>query len=324
MVRRSAYRRRPTSHEATGSPPVASNGALVLAVDPSARGDVGRVVPLHQGGRRGHPARGHDRAARSRRRAVARRLPRVAHGSVARGRGAARGLAPVPRPRRDQRSGADGARGLGRDPHRLERGRHRAVDGADLHVPSRGPVPPARARRATSDRRRRARLPRRRGTHRARHGGRLVGDRGNPRGRALVALVRERRGLRTAAGARHPGAGARHGIHARRRTRARAARARRPATGAARDDRARRPRRADPRPDVRRPAPPLPRAAPAREPQALDRDVPHARVRGGVRRRPARRVGDRRDARRVRAHRGGAALASGQRLFGVRVQESAA
>ena len=77
-----------------------------------------------------------------------------------------------------------------------------------------------------------------------------------------------------------------------------------PPTRAARDDRARRPRRPDPHPDLRRPAPPLPGAAPAREPQALDRDVPHARVRCRVRRRPARRVGDSRDARRVRAHRG--------------------
>ena len=34
-------------------------------------------------------------------------------GSIARGRGAACRLAPVPRPRRHQRSGADGARGLG-------------------------------------------------------------------------------------------------------------------------------------------------------------------------------------------------------------------
>ena len=55
--------------------------------------------------------------------------------------------------------------------------------------------------------------------------------------------------------------------------------ARRPAARATRDDRACRPGRPDPRPDLRRPAPPLPRAAPAREPQALDRDVPHARVR---------------------------------------------
>ena len=44
--------------------------ALVLAADPAPRGDVGRVVPLHQGRGRGHPACCDDRATRARDRGV--------------------------------------------------------------------------------------------------------------------------------------------------------------------------------------------------------------------------------------------------------------
>ncbi len=65
-------------------------------------------------------------------------------------------------------------------------------------------------------------------------------------------------------------------------------------------NRARGARRAHPDSDVRRAAAPLPRPSPLREPQALDRDVPHACVRGRVRRGAARRIRDRRHDRRVR------------------------
>ena len=50
---------------------------------------------------------------------------------------------------------------------------------------------------------------------------------------------------------------------------------------------------------------PLPRAAAPREPQALDRHVPHPRVRRRIRRAPARRARDCRDARRVLTDRRG-------------------
>ena len=54
-----------------------------------------------------------------------------------------------------------------------------------------------------------------------------------------------------------------------------------------------RPARARPHPDRRGAAASLPRPPPAREPQALHRDVPHARLRRRVRCRAARRARDR-------------------------------
>ncbi len=52
--------------------------------------------------------------------------------------------------------------------------------------------------------------------HGMRHGAGMLGNRRHARRRSLVALVRGRRRLRPAAGSRHPGAGARNGQHARR------------------------------------------------------------------------------------------------------------
>ena len=130
-------------------------------------------------------------------------------------------LAAVPRARGDQCRRADGSRRVGRDAHRLERRRNRAVDGADLHVPSRRALPAARTRGpvriagvALGFDGSRASLP---GSTRRR----MVGDRRHARRRSLVALVRRRRRLRAAAGSRHPRAGARDGEHAGRGARAR-------------------------------------------------------------------------------------------------------
>ena len=106
------------------SPRVASLGALVLAADPAARCDVGRVVPLHQARDRRHPARRDDGAAGAHRRAPPARLRRGADGQRAGLRGAARRLETVLRPRRHQCGAADGTRRLGRDAHRLE---HRRI-----------------------------------------------------------------------------------------------------------------------------------------------------------------------------------------------------
>ena len=68
VLRRSAYRPCQTSNGEVASPSVASTRARVLAADPPARGHVGRLVPLHQGCGRGHPAGCDDRVPRSHRR----------------------------------------------------------------------------------------------------------------------------------------------------------------------------------------------------------------------------------------------------------------
>ena len=159
---------------------------------------MGRVVPLHQGRGRGHPPGGDDRAPRPVRRCAPRRLPGLANGRRPGSGGGTGRVAPVPGARRDQRGDPDDARRLGRDAHRLEHRRHRTGVGADLRRAARAAVPATRAAREDARSRARSRARRRRAAHGCASRRRLVGGRGNARGRALVAQLRGRGRLRPA------------------------------------------------------------------------------------------------------------------------------
>ena len=175
---------------------VASARALLLVAAAPAGVDVGRLVPVHQARGRGHPARRDDRSEALHGRGLALRLSRVSRRSHAGGRPAQGRVAPVPGARNHQRGNPDDARRLGRDPHRLEHRRDRAVVGSDLRRDPGAPIPPPRSARAAPDRRaghrdhgcrtHHGRAPRRR----------RLGRCGNVRRRPLVPLVRERWDLR--------------------------------------------------------------------------------------------------------------------------------
>ncbi len=125
---------------------VASRGALLLALALPSRGDVGRLVPLHQGRGRGHPARRDDRVQAVRRGISTDHLSRGSQSAGAGRSATTRGLEAVPRPRDDQRSASDDARRLGGDAHRLEHRGDRSSLGADLRRLPEPSLPPARAR----------------------------------------------------------------------------------------------------------------------------------------------------------------------------------
>src|SRR5262245_27531912 len=163
---------------------VASNGdALLAAALPPGR-DLGRVVPLHQGGARGRRAGADDGDPRPRSRDHALRLPRSHPRPPALHRRARSELAPRARPRRPQRDHPLLAHRMGREAHRLERRRDRAVDRPDLHLPPCHAIPPARAGRRSAHRGSRARVRRCHRPCRPRPAWRLAGRGGDARGRA--------------------------------------------------------------------------------------------------------------------------------------------
>ena len=149
---------------------VASARCALLAADPAARGHVGRVVPLHQGRRRGHPAGRHDRVPCPRSPACCSRA--TSCGAWGR-RGRSRSSAPPGG--RASCSASSTARcrwgswpGVRRTSTRAwpaSRSRRCRSSVSSSRLAS---CPHERVG-AAARRRRRARLPRRRGAHRARH-----------------------------------------------------------------------------------------------------------------------------------------------------------
>ncbi len=268
---------------------IASARALVLADAAPPRGHVGRVVPLHQGRGRGHPTGGDDRSQARDRRGSAHRVSHFDNGKSG-AHGASACLGSVPRARHHQRSPPDDARGLGRDAHRLEHRRDRPGLRADLRRHPRAAVPPARSPPRRPDDRARDRALGSRADHRRPSGWRLVGGCGNVRSRPVLPVLREWRHLRPAPGARHAGARTRSGIDDRGRDRAPALRHCRSADTVAWHDGSRWTSGARADSDLPRTAAPLSDASTVRQPQALARDVPDARVRCRLRRDSARRA----------------------------------